>query len=116
MKRYLDKRNNFGTIWSARTRHFTIELRLTQTFEEYDGDDNGETQAALDKGVFVMFDSELVVEYDGVEIGRDTLGASVYRDGETFRFIWDGYFRDMLANAIAEAREHFADMPRMRAP
>ena len=119
MRRYLDKRNNFGTIWSARTRNFVVSLILEQSFEKYDGDDeDGEIQRELDAGDLVMFDSKLVVEceLDGEshEIGADYLGASVYRDGETAQFLKDGYFRDMLAEACREAREYVAQLPRLR--
>ena len=119
MKRFLDTRNNFGTIWSARTANFTVYLILERSYEKYDGDDeNGEIQAELDSGEMVMFDSKLVVETDingeSIEIGVDYLGASVYRDGETAKFIHDGYFADMLNLACANAREYLASVPRLR--
>jgi hypothetical protein len=118
MKRYLDKHNNFGRIWSARTPNFTISLILEQVFEKYDGDDDGETQAALDNGDMVTFDSKVIVECciddDLIEIGSDYLGASVYRDGETLQFMKDGYFMDMLKCACAEARVFVENMPKLR--
>lgn len=116
MRRYTDKHNNFGTIWSARVGHFTIELVLTQIEGfEYDGDDeDGETQDALNSGDFVAFDSEVRVMYGDDVIGADYLGSSVYKDGETLQFIRDGYFRDMLSEACNAARNHVANLPRLR--
>lgn len=120
MKRFIDTRNNFGTIWTARTANFTVSLILERSYEKYDGDDeNGETQAALDCGEMVMFDSKLIVETvingEDIEIGADYLGASVYADGETHKFIHDGYFADMLNLACSQARDFLADVPRLRA-
>lgn len=107
-------RNNFGTIWSARTTNFTIALELQRSHEKYDGDDDdGSIQAELDSGELVMFDSRVVVYLnndDDTEIGRDYLGSSVYKDGETHQFIKDGYFRDMLKTACNEARETIKEM------
>lgn len=118
MKRTFDMRNNFGTIWRAETYNFYISLNFDQSFDKYDGDDpDGEFQAMIDRGEMVMFDSEITVEYDGETIGRATLGNSVYRDGETFKFVTDsGYFRDMLAEACNEARIHLSRYPRVRSP
>lgn len=121
MKRTIDTHNNFGRIWTARTRNFTVSLILEQSFEDYDGDDaDGEIERELKEGDLVMFDSKLVVEcdFDGesVEIGSDYLGSSVYKDGETAKFIHDGYFRDMLATACEQARTFLANAPKLRNP
>lgn len=70
--------------WKFQTRNFRIEF---ETFADsnyrYDGDDeNGETQAALDSGEFVAFDSRVSVYFRGDDeeepIGVDHLGGSVY--------------------------------------
>jgi hypothetical protein len=117
IKRRTDKHNNFGIIWRCDTPNLNIYLRLTESFERYDGnDDDGQIQDDLDNGRLVMFDSELVVECNEGVIGRDTLGASVYRDGQTSNFIRDGYFRDMLNIACNEARDYMATyrLPRLR--
>lgn len=122
MRRTIDKHNNFGRVWTAETKHFTISLILEQSYEKYDGEDeNGEIQAALDCGDMVMFDSKVVVEcaVNGtnlIEIGADYLGASVYNDGETLQFMHDGYFHDMLNLACSQAREFMAKSPKLRAP
>jgi hypothetical protein len=70
----------FGRVWSFETARFTVALELERlTSYQYDGDDeDGETQAKLDSGEFVAFDSSVIVELDGEEIARDSLGGSVY--------------------------------------
>ncbi|UVK46767.1 hypothetical protein BPNPMPFG_002475 [Mesorhizobium sp. AR07] len=71
-----------GTVWCFTTSRFRVLLQIEPDFNyRYDGDDlEGETQAALDSGEYVAFDSAVVVELDGVEIARDSLGGSVYSE------------------------------------
>jgi hypothetical protein len=73
-------RGTFGTVWSYRTKRFTVSLKLERDYRyKYDGDDeDGETQAKLDSGEYVAFDSAVTVELDGEEIGFDSLHGSVY--------------------------------------
>lgn len=128
-----DKHNQFGRLWTFRTRRFTVSLILEQDYGyQYDGDDeDGETQAKLDSGEYVAFDSKVVVELDGNEIAAEYLGGSVYADTQDFvcehyglaaKSRADGcnygaYFPDMVRTAIAEARDYVRDMevpPRIR--
>jgi hypothetical protein len=128
-----DKRNQFGRLWTFRTRRFTVSLILEQDYGyQYDGDDeDGEVQAKLDSGDFVAFDSKVSVELDGVEIAADYLGGSVYADTQDFvcehyglaaKSRADGcnygaYFPGMVRQAISEAREYVRNMekpPRIR--
>jgi hypothetical protein len=133
-----------GTKWQFRTKRFRVVLTLERDHGyQYDGDDeDGETQAKLDSGEFVAFDSRVVVELDGEEIAADSLGGSVYEDGRESEF-WTAhrdadpmnrnssimraarghncvichYFPDMVRTAIAEAREHIrsqASLPYVR--
>lgn len=59
---------------------------------------------------------------DGIEVGADCLGNSVYADPTDFAREHIGiagtgagaYFPDMVAAAIAEAREHLCNVPKMR--
>lgn len=119
MRRTIDKHNNFGTIWSCRTADFTIRLVLAEPFEAYDGDDEDNAiQEALNSGDLVMFDSRVEVYADHHEdlcLGAAYLGASVYKDGETWTFIKGWYFLDMLNEACTEARETINNMPKLRA-
>lgn len=128
-----DKHNQFGTLWSFRAGRFTVSLRLEQDYGyQYDGDDeDGETQAKLDSGEYVAFDSAVIVELDGNEIAADYLGGSVYADTQDFvtehyglaaKGRADGcnygaYFPDMVRQAISEARQFVRAMqapPRIR--
>ena len=71
-------------VWSFRTARFCVELRLER---QYDGDDeDGETQRKLDEGEYVAFDSAVYVTCDGLVIGSNYLGNSVYADGEESQF------------------------------
>lgn len=68
-------------VWTFRTKNFTIALRVERDRRyRYDGDDpEGETQAMIDAGDLVAFNSYLTVEYDGEVIGCDSLYGSVYQ-------------------------------------
>ena len=126
------------TVWTFSTARFTVALEIEQHYGyQYDGDDeNGETQAKLDSGEYVAFDSSVVVYLDGREIGRDSLGESVYGANEVSEF-WTAhrdadvmnrnssarpgvpvcighYFPEMVSQAIAEARDTLAAAPVMR--
>ncbi len=134
-----------GTVWKFETARFVVRLEIELDHNyQYDGDDeNGETQAALDSGEYVAFDSSVIVELDGQEIGRDSLGGSVY-SANNYREFWTAhrdsdpmnrncsimranrdanvcichYFPDMVHLAVQEARKHVASMnakPRLRA-
>lgn len=122
--------------WKFQTKHFRVELETTRDYGyQYDGDDeSGETQAALDSGEFVAFDSAVHVylrgDDDDSPIGSDYLGGSVYAADSIAEF-WQGhrdsdpmnrncsimraargdnavichYFPGMVKEAIALARE-----------
>ena len=128
--------------WEFCTPRFRVALYIEQDHGyQYDGDDpDGETQAKLDSGEYVAVDSTVIVELDGIEIARDSLGGSVYAADEVADF-WTAhrdpnpmnrncsimraahganvsichYFPDMVSVAIAAAREHVANVPHMRA-
>lgn len=132
-------RNISGTKWQFNTARFSVrlELRRLQGYQ-YDGDDaDGETQKALDAGKYVAFESRVVVEMDGEEIGSNSLYGSVYARDTVAEF-WTGhrdpnpmnrnctamrlarggsadapfcichYFPGMVAEAISEARATLA--------
>jgi hypothetical protein len=124
-----------GAVWTFKTKRFCVMLKLEQDYGyRYDGDDpDGETQAKLDSGEYVAFDSDVVVYLDGEEIGRDSLGGSVY-DANNVREFWTAhrdpdpknrncaanayrighYFPGMVAEACKEARAFLAKAPRVR--
>lgn len=130
----------YETVWSFETARFRVTLDIAEEFGyQYDGDDeNGETQAKIDSGEYVAFDSLVRVYLDGREISADALGGSVYVANEVSEF-WTAhrskdamnrncsimrakrgnvvichYFPDMVRIAVAEARKALSDIPHMR--
>lgn len=119
MRRYIDKNNNFGIIWSASCRaNLSITLSLIEEHGyQYDGDDeDGSIQRDLDNGDLVAFMSIVQVFWynstlqKDIAIGSAALHGSVYKDGETHQFVHDGYFMDMLKDACGEARQYIAEV------
>lgn len=129
------------TAWEFKTARFRVCLEIRQDLDyRYDGDDeNGETQAGLDAGDFVAFDSLVRVFLDGVEVSSDSLGGSVYGVNDVAEF-WTAhrgadpldrncsimraargsnvcichYFPEMVRQAIAAARATICNAPRLR--
>lgn len=113
------------TLWTFKTARFTVawEVEFDPSYQ-YDGEDeDGSIQAMLHSGEMVAFDSKVAVYLDGVEIGADWLGASVYYENqvETFRDHvgmnergHGSYFSDMVRTAVKEARAMLCAMPRVR--
>lgn len=133
------------TAWKFQTARFRVALELIEEYGyQYDGDDpEGETQAKLDSGEYVAFDSVVTVTLDGLEIGSDSLGGSVYA-ASTMADFWTAhrdpnamnrncsiyrdamrartghdctichYFPDMVRIAVAEARKTLGNVPHMR--
>ena len=68
------------TVWRFRTERFEVALKIERDHRyKYDGDDeDGETQAKLDSGEYIAFDSVVTVKLDGVEVGWSSLGGSIY--------------------------------------
>jgi len=135
-----------GVVWTFSTARFEIKLRLEHIDGyQYDGDDeDGETQAQLDGGELVAFDSSVEVWLDDECIGRSSLGGSVYGHSNFHEF-WTAhrdpnpanrnctsmrgqhpagpnvsichYFPDMVHEAVQEARQYVRAMqgpPRIR--
>jgi hypothetical protein len=131
-----------GIVWEFKTKNFVISLHIErERHYQYDGDDeDGETQAKLDSGEYVAFDSFVTVECNGVTIGRDSLCGSVYSKDNYHKF-WTAhrdpnplnrncsimrkarganvvichYFPSMVSQAIKEARDYLSRFPRVRA-
>lgn len=127
--------------WKFRSGRFVVSLYIDQDYGyQYDGDDpDGETQAKLDEGEYIAFDSTVSVSLDGKEIGSDHLGGSVYavddmadfwtahrsadpmnRNCSIMRAARGGnvcighYFPDMVRNAIKEAHAYLCSVPKVR--
>lgn len=131
------------TIWSFVTERFRVACEITYLHcHQYDGDDeSGETQRDLDCGNLTAFDTRVSVWLDGLLIGADYLGASIYEGGKVGEFVTAHrdpdhmnrncslmrathpagpnvsichYFPDMVREAIKAARQHLANTPRLR--
>lgn len=107
------------TLWTFNTKRFAVKWQIEpEQGYRYDGDDDdGSIQAMLDDGSMVAFMSKMVVELDGVEVGADYLGGSVYYLGEVHTFRdhigmnargHGSYFSDMVRQAIQAARREVA--------
>ena len=113
-------------VWQFKTKNFTVSLRIEEDpGYRYDGEDeSGETQAKLDSGEFIAFDSKVCVYYRGALVGSDSLGGSVYERGAESEFWTEHrrphgpnvgfYFLDMIRGAISDARRVLRDRPYIR--
>lgn len=116
------------TLWQFRTARFCVTWDISpSSYPDLSWDDTGEVREKLTSGEWVAFDSQMTVTFDGVEIGTDYLGESIYANPADFRdhfgirvksrehgCTYGSYFSDMVREAIREARAHFSKMPRMR--
>lgn len=100
-------------MWRFETARFAIVWSVTESQSPDLSWADQETLDNLESGLWTCFDSEVKVELDGVEIAADYLGESVYENPSDFR-TESGYFRDMVASAISEARKVLKDRPRLR--
>lgn len=133
--------SNWINAWQFNTKRFSVVLLIAEIYGyQYDGDDeDGETQRQLDSGELIAFDSRLLVYLDGQEVGGDALGSSVYK-ADNLKAFWTDhrdpdpmnrnceafrakhgeksaighYFPEMVRNAITEARDYLANVPKMR--
>lgn len=120
-------------IRQFRTRHFVVNV---EAYEDNDldlsFDKDGSIRAKLDNGELVAFYVEVHVYYNGDKVGSDYLGGCVYESIEAFQdhrecgrqnrqCVVQGistkrgsYFRDMIHEAIAQARKTLSDRPYIR--
>lgn len=128
--------------WAFKSGRFDVQLHIEHDFNyKYDGDDeDGEIQRALDEDRYCAFDSTVLVKLDGIVVGRDDLGGSVYdarkvsefwtahRDADPMnrnctayravhgqRSVICHYFPDMVRMACANARATLHNMPKVHA-
>lgn len=106
----------FEEVWRFETAHFVVTLEIEyQDGYQFDGDDpDGETQAKLDAGELVAFDSSVVVRLKSplarvspVAVGADYLGGSVYQAGCEREFWMDHRHPNPMArNCMAMRAKH----------
>jgi hypothetical protein len=110
------------TLWTFKTRKFTVEWSVSPCdYLDLSWDDTGETAENLNSGLWTAFDSKMTVCFRGEEVGCDYLGQSIYENPAEFRDHigmnakgHGSYFSDMVRSAVAEARKHFTDAPKLR--
>lgn len=134
-----------GEVWSFKTKRFEVSLILERDRHyQYDGDDDdGETQAKLDFGEYVAFNSCVQVSLDGERIADEWLCGSVY-DADNYREFWTShrdpdpmnrnctimrdamfaktghhavichYFPGMVTEACKQARHYLSKFPKVR--
>lgn len=125
------------TVWSFKTRNFTVRLNLEPEYEPIDVDDDGETAEAVERGDYLYFCAVVEVRYHGCTIGENVLGCCIYESAEDFyashrdrdpmnrncsvmraargNVVICHYFPDMVRQAIAEARKTLLGTPYIRA-
>jgi hypothetical protein len=130
------------TLWSFTTNRFRVSCEIAIDSYQYDGDDeDGETQAALDSGEYITFETRVGVFLDGELVGASYLGGSVYSADDYKTFVTAHrdtdpmnrncsimrashpagpnvsichYFPGMVSEAIKAARDHLAHIPHLR--
>lgn len=101
------------TLWTFKTRNFTVSLACEpETSPDLSWDDSGEAAEKIASGEWDCVTFRVAVYGPaGEELSADYLGNSIYADVNEFRREHIGargahgsYFRDMVANAVKEAR------------
>lgn len=102
---------HWETMWTFHTKNFSVSWQVTPDEDcDLSWDETGETREKLNNGTFQCFLSRIVVYCNGDEIGSDYLGGSIYENPSEFRDHigsrgkWGSYFRDMVRQAIKDAR------------
>lgn len=125
--------DTLGTIRTFKTRNFKV---IVDAIEEDDldlsFDEDDSVRKGLESGKFVAFVARVRVLLHGSEVGTDYLGGCIYESLDAFqdhRVVGKqnadyeargesgrsgSYFHDMIRTAIAEAREHVAELQMVR--
>ena len=127
----------FEPVWEFTTEHFRVSLEFAPSeYPDLSWADE-EQLDLIERGVYQVFDSRVVIYMDGREIAADYLGESVYKNPEEFytahrdhdpmnrncsimrRTKGDNvsichYFPDMVRIAISEARQYLHNAPSIR--
>jgi hypothetical protein len=109
---------HWDNLWSFNTSRFCVTCDATPEYTDpadaFCFDDDIE---AVRSGAVDWFVARVRVTMDGREIGADYLGGCAYARASDFvkGDNRDGYFRDMVRQALQEARATLAAAPKMRA-
>ncbi len=88
-----------------------FDITLSFEPEEIIGDiDDEDTLAKINSGEYEYFIAIVTASKNGIELGSDTLGANIYPADKLNQFLIDGYYEDMVANAISEAKENVLEL------
>jgi hypothetical protein len=105
------------TLWTFETARFCITCdAIPEDMDPADSFDCEESIEEIRSGALDWFQARVRVTLDGQEIGTDYLGGCAYRRALDFVTGEDrnGYFRDMVRQAVSEARRSIGNMPTMR--
>jgi hypothetical protein len=110
------------TLWTFRTKRFQVSLNWDYDVDfDISFDDTNETAEKLESGEWTCAMFHVSVALDGIELGSSYLGNSIYADLADFRDHigmnargHGSYFSDMVREAVAEARAHLCQAPRLR--
>lgn len=111
------------TIWTFKTRNFRVTLACEPERDiDLSWDDDGEAAAKIASGEWDCVTFRVAVYGpNGEELGTDYLGNSIYADVREFRREHIGargahgsYFRDMIGEAIKEARDAMRNLQTVR--
>ena len=98
------------TIHTETRDGFEVVLSVAPETDDPRGhfDDDGETAQAIADGRFDWFVARVEAQRDGVTLGTDYLGACCYESPQRFVAESEGYYADMVKQAIDEARATLA--------
>ena len=86
------------------------DLSPRDEFMIEDGSDDEETIRKIENGTYAWFCAHVVASKAGVELGDDYLGACCYESAQAFVTPGEGYWEDMVANALDQAKAKFAEL------
>jgi hypothetical protein len=108
------------TIRTIETARYSVILDYTQeTNPDFSFDETGETAEKCNSGEWecVIFRVRVMHKETGLELSADYLGNSIYANPTDFarehigaRGKWGSYYRDMVSQAIDEARATIAKL------
>ena len=104
---------NSENIWSFETANFRAEFNVAPDDDlDLSWDDDGLTREGLESGKYVAFVAEVRVIHKatGATLGADYLSGCIYESAQQFRKETNGYFDDMIHEAVASARREVAKM------